>query len=606
MAVNGYAQLRATSQTMTVPLSGTVNMGAIKEDWNPVLQNVEAPRPASGIAPSELQVIKDSLKMVYGSKAYKNGNKPSVQSAVNAPALGKNFQGNAYSLASPNDNDMAISNGGKIISVANVNVFNYDENTNTPLSTVSLAAFFASLNNSQFKFDPKVIYDPQEDKFILLALAGYTPTTSSIVLGFSQTNDPLGAWNLYQLPGNPLNNNLWTDFPMMALTQQEFFLTINLLQSGQSWQLGFVETLIWQINKKKGFTGQTLLTKLHNNIGYGGKPLRNLCPAKGGSQLYGPNMYFLSNRNFSAQNDSVFLVEVTDTINSGSQQVNVTLLKANQSYFVPPNAAQKGSAEDLATNDGRILSAFIENNTIQFTSNTMDTSTSFAAIYHGVISNVSTSPSLNGTIVGNPQMEYGYANLSYAGFGSGDNNAIITFDHAGPNDYPGMSAIATDGQGGYSQRTMIKDGTNYLNAISGAERWGDYTGSQRRYNQPGTVWMSGFWCNNSKNNQTWIGELKGVYVGVDDFPVKANDVELYPNPVAQEVFVEFVTDERASMTFDIYTVEGRHVKMLLSEMVKAGRNKFSFSTDPLPPGVYFLKISDEGSNAPVVKKFVKL
>ncbi|MBL0052360.1 MAG: hypothetical protein IPP29_13025 [Bacteroidetes bacterium] len=45
---------------------------------------------------------------------------------------------------------------------------------------------------------------------------------------------------------------MWTDFPMMALTNDELFITVNLLYPDSSWQTGFNETIIWQVNKHDG------------------------------------------------------------------------------------------------------------------------------------------------------------------------------------------------------------------------------------------------------------------------------------------------------------------------------------------------------------------
>src|SRR5690606_38466729 len=115
------------------------------------------------------------------------------------------------------------------------------------------------------------------------------------------------------LPGNPLNNNLWSDYPLIAITKKELFFTVNLLYEDSTWQKGFVETLIWQMRKDSGYVGKNLAAHLHSDIKYNNRPLRNICPVKGGSRTYGPSMYFLSNRNFAAQNDSVFLLKIADT-----------------------------------------------------------------------------------------------------------------------------------------------------------------------------------------------------------------------------------------------------------------------------------------------------
>ena len=88
-----------------------------------------------------------------------------------------------------------------------------------------------------------------------------------------------------------------------------------------------------------------------------------------------------------------------------------------------------------------------------------------------------------------------------------DNTSIISFDHTAITVFPGVSALTSDGLGNYSAMTTVKAGASYYNILSGNERWGDYSGSQRKYNQPGRVWVNGMWANASKKNTTWIGEL---------------------------------------------------------------------------------------------------
>ncbi len=596
----------AFSQTIYhIPLAGVADGSKTSDDWNPFVQNIEAPHPGVGAKGNEFQLAKDRANALHDRKK----SSPLLQQrspSVIPPSVNKNFQGNNFNGYVPNDNDVAISNGGLLTSVVNVTAYRYNTNTNTPLGTQALSTWCSVLGNTQTKFDPKVMYDPMADKFVMVCLAGFTSTATNIIVGFSQSNDPTGSWNLYSLPGNPLTDTSWTDFPMMSLSNKELFITCNLLTDTGTWQTGFKRTLIWQVRKLDGFSGQTLTTQLHSNIAYGGKKIRNLCPVKGGSTLYGPDMYFLSDRNFAVQNDTFFLVHVTDTINAPGQQLTVAPLISNQSYFVPPNASQMGNADKLATNDARVLGAFIENGMIQFTSNTQDTATGFSAVYYGRITSLSTTPVLTGKILGDPSLEFGYANLSYGGLNATDNTAIISFDHSGSTAYPGVSALTTDANGNYSTRTNVKTGLGYMNLLSGTERWGDYSGSQPRYNQPGTIWVSGLFSNASHQNVTWIAELSVFPSAVEDFPGGENAVLLYPNPAAESFYLEFEIGTQELMSFDIYNIEGQLVKKLLYDRVKAGKNKFYFNTEPLKPGVYFLRISSDKKNTPLVKKFVKM
>ncbi len=236
------------------------------------------------------------------------------------------------------------------------------------LLSISLAAWSDTLGIEAGKFDPKVQYDPKADRFVLLCLAGFSSDDTHIIVGFSQTNNPIEGWNLYSFPGNPKDNETWTDYPMMALTETELIITINLLVEDESWQTGFTETLIWQTKLDQGYNGEELDVVFHDDVQLDGKPVRNLRPIQGGSDTYGPDIYFVSNRNFDIENDTVFFLHLTGTMDDPSTELEIGYLIADQPYGVPPEALQP-SNHTFDTNDGRILGAFIEDNTIHLVVN---------------------------------------------------------------------------------------------------------------------------------------------------------------------------------------------------------------------------------------------
>lgn len=322
--------------------SASVNFDTIRVDFKPALLVKEMPKQGS-----------EKMEL-YAPRSGGYGNKAAVTSStLSDMAVGTSYFANPWAVSTPNDNDMAISDSGFVVSVINTNIHIRNTATGSVSPVKSLAAFTSPINSLHQEFDPKVIYDPDRDRFILMCMVGFVDSTSKMIVGFSQSSDPGGIWNLYSIPGDPLNNNLWSDYPMIALTKKELFLSVNLLTNNSSWQTGFVETVVWQMKKDSGYAGLPLGSLLHSGIQFNGQNVRYLCPAKGGSQLYGPNMYFLSNRNFASQNDTVFLANITDTIGSPSNTVTVKSLISNQPYYFPPGGRQTVASQTLATNDAR-------------------------------------------------------------------------------------------------------------------------------------------------------------------------------------------------------------------------------------------------------------
>jgi hypothetical protein len=571
----------------------TVKVQDITEDWLPSLQNLEMPNPVPGTIKHRVKEAKELNMQKYSQKSPEQL-KEAPRSSGMTPVMLRNFQGNAYNFRAPNDNDMAISNAGYIVSVINSTILfrHADINIDSIIKVVSLEAFSASLSISGSKFDPKVVYDPIEDKFIMVFLNGFTDSTNFIIVAFSETGNPHDNWHLYQLPGNPYNNSLWSDYPIIAITEKEFFLTLNLLNNNMSWQEGFVESIIWQIRKSDGYEGLPLTNVLHNNIAYGGTPVRNLCPIQGGAYPTGPDIYLLSNKNFSAESDSIFLIHLPDTIGGSNNTPTLQLLQSANKYFMAPYARQpNGHAFD--TNDSRVLGGYIENGKIHFVQNCMDTATGFAGFFHGIVTDLSGNPQVSGKIIGDTILDLGYPNISYSGTSTQDDRAIISFNHSASSVFPGFSAIEYD-NGTYTSIVSLKEGTRFINVLAdNTERWGDYSGSQRKYNEPGIVWTAGTFGTLSNRYGTWIAELaSNQFSGTVKRSLSGIDSKIYPNPASDAITIDFEMQSESFCKFQLFDINGKLVKLLLTEKVKKGRNQFSFSLQHLEPGTYFLSISD--------------
>jgi len=592
----GFTQNKhVAAEKMQFLPSAKVTLAEISNDFNPQLLCVEAPAPGAASYRRYLIDLKESL---YGDGKYVPTQQRTVaDTSLSAPEILAGWEGNLMGTGVPNDNDMAISNNGKIISVINSSIYIYD-NTGTFLIATSLAAFADTLGIPDSKFDPKVLYDPRADKFVLLFLSGFEPDKTNIIIAFSATNDPLGEWNLYALPGNPKDNNRWTDFPMFSLTESELFLTINLIIPDEPWQTGFSETLIWQMSLDNGYNGAPLDAVYYDSIFFGGNPIRNLNPVRGGANTYGPDMYFLSNRNFAIENDTFFVVHVTGLLDDPATVLEVNYARADVKYAVPPQARQF-TTNIFDTNDGRVLGSYYENGQIQFVANTLDPATGFCGIYHGLITNLNGAINIEGNIIGDDTLDLGYPNIAYTGKFVGDDQSIITFDHTAPTVYAGMSGVFYN-WGAYSELVNIHTGDTYVNVLTGGyERWGDYTGSQRKYDEPGVVWVSGNFGKfidgfpfTQRNNATWIASLRSTVeasVAVEN-NVGKNQTSVYPNPSSSYFNASIILPEAGVVNFTLYDINGKIVKQLLRNQATVGENIFSFSTSPLISGTYLLEI----------------
>lgn len=613
-----FAQGTYLSSQKNIPVAATITAEKIIADYKPVLQNMEAPVPGGN---SYREFLLQQKQLIQPKNIKQRSSNTVPLGEAENPLVIAGFEANEFDGSVPTDNDVAISNGNMLVSVANSTIYFYDINIDSLVKFISLEAFADTLGLPANMYDPKVCYDPKQDKFILVFLCGSSSDNTNIVVAFSETNNPLENWFLYALPGNPIQDTVWTDYPAIAITDDELFITGNLLRNRDpndtrpdAWKFLFEETIIWQINKNSGYTGNTLQTKIYNNIKFDNQPIRNLCPIQGGSTTTGPNIYLLSNRNFDIANDTFFILEVTGKIDNQATVLTTDFRVASTPYGLAPYGIQPNN-QLLQTNDSRVLGGYLENNTIQFVMNSINPDSVRSAIYHGKVSNVSGSKTFSGNIIGVNDLDFGYPNISYTGKYSGDDEAIITFNHTSADSAAGVSAIFYNGNTNkYSERVTLKSGDSFVNVFSNTanERWGDYTGSQRKYNEPGKVWISGFFgtrrmlpgsLTQRRINWSWVSALESAdTTTTSSVPTinKSFNIKTYPNPTASFITVEFDLDMATTVEATLYSAEGKKLKTLYKDFTKKGNNVFSFSTQPLTKGIYFIEIS--GGNQSLVRK----
>jgi hypothetical protein len=596
-----FAQ-NATLKRFTAPLAGTVVLRDVEDKYNAYVQGTDI--PDANEDKEQLQRIKAYIEKNYPHK--KKAGAAKSTTSVPPPTVGLSFAADSGS-GTPSDNYCAINMHDTGVTVMNSIITVHNVTTGAPITRKSLKSFSSSvgLNTANdFRYDPKVIYDPEADKFICVMLDG-TDSFNWIILGFSQTSNPSGAWNFYKFFGNYANDTTWFDYPAISVTHNEFFLTGNKLVYGGSWQTGFVRSVIYQVRKADGYAGAAALHyQIWDSIRYDNSFVRYFHTLSPSNAITGPEQYFISNHNFGVLADTVFIIKVPDTIGSADTILTVTpVVATGATYSMPPNGRQPDTSYVLQTNDARITGGFIKDNELQFVNASLDPSNGSSAVYHGVITNFKTAPVLTGRLYSFDSLDLGYPNISYTGSVGGVAQSIISFDYTGPNTMPGLGAMFFDGSN-YSDMVRLRTGDSSIHIyyVTGREqRWGDYSGSQYDWSAPGTVWVNGIYGRRDHNYGNYMAELVSPYeVGV---PVIHTPVvppaKLYPNPTEQFVSFEFNVGKEQLFTFNIYDMQGRLIDKVLDNFCHEGQNVLRFNIAPLAPGTYILKaVGAQGENIP--------
>ncbi len=587
----GLSFTSSTAQTAEIipgkiALKKVINFSIDAPDYDPSIQTIEtAPSPAGNYQLKKAYI--DSIR----SASTKTKGAMQRKAPAPAPTFEFEFNGN-ISAGTPNDNDMCIGNNGFIISVVNSTLFVYDS-TGKIKKTGSLAFFAKELGDMDRTFDPRVSYDPNHDRYIAVFLNGSTSSTSTPIIGFSQSNDPTQNWNFYQLPGDPLGDDSWSDYPIISISDKDVFLTLNLLEDDKGWKDGFRQSIIWQMDLEDGYAGDSIQNILWTDIKFEGKNVWSICPSQGGMKPSGPESYFLSVRPGDLSNDSLFIHTISNSVRSGNAKITTRFVRCNKPYGVPPSAKQP-KGEYLETNDARVLTAMHQNGLIHFAGNTIDPLNNAAGIYYGVVDPTASEAKIY--ILSYDTLDLGYPDIAYAGSGNPDDHtAILTVSHVSENTFPGTSTVLMNYSGQFSELTRVKEGKDYINELADSfERWGDYSGIQRKYNEDRTYWMAGTY--GDRINRTTIAKVNNSDPTLSIAPKPmAQEVLIYPNPSAAYFEVEFTLESKQDLTFSVLDMNGKVITVLLKDRTKAGLNRFRFSTSPLPAGAYFLIIENDST-----------
>ncbi len=596
------AQQQPTVTKGSAPFHSKVNFtNSNIKDYDPQYINIsQSPLPSA-----EYGNKKSILNHQRNEFKKKTINDRSAREASNilAPALLKGFSGNLGNSV-PLDNDIAISNGGYILSVVNSNIRCYDD-TGKLIFNKSLSTLDSVINQFTWISDPRVIYDHVADRFILVCFSGALSTNSHIIVGFSSTNNPSNDWNFYLLDGASFNDSTWSDYPIISVSNHDLFITFNQVKDNVSWQVGFKQSVIWQIDKQRGYNADTLHYQLWSNLNLNGKNYRNICPAKYQDNTLPDDMYFLSVRNVDFSNDSVFLLHITNSYQSGLAQLTAQTLVSNHPYGFPPNPKQK-NGQYLMTNDGRVLCAIKYQDKIYFGSNSVNTTYMNAGVYLGMIDQVSTAPVATGQVYSSATIEYAYPSMAVVG-NLGSEGIIYNMNHCVSDSFAGVTMVCQDMNGAFSDFVRIKNGTSSVNILTDStERWGDYSDVQRRFNDPCKSYSASTFMLNS-GYRTWIqtADACAINAGVQRI-VTDYQSTIFPNPATDRFTLAFELDEKTNIVFYLCSIDGSYNRILLQQTCKTGKNYFSISTEALSAGTYILQARSNTGQVLFSNKIVKM
>lgn len=503
------------SEVTTVSSSGVFRVDELNDKkWNVTYSHLGFPH-GNEQSTSKLDSIKSLQAAVRQSKDRTLANqgaqdgKTANKKDVIEPVLGQNLQGNNMVGMVPPDNNIAVSDQGDFVSVSNTTIV-FGKAGSSSITESYFSTFFGSLGLSGKYFDPKVIFDPSRDRFIVVCLSGNTPYTSRIAVAFSLSSNPQGAWSFYAFNGNPLNNNTWFDFPTIGISTEELYIAGNSFDANGS----FSQTMIYQIEKNPAYSGQSINSMYWYSVKDANGWLDfNVVPMSYGFDgTLEPGMYFVSSESFGGS--EVMLYQTTGTI---KQKPSLNAYRVSTgSYGVAGDGEQMGTFNMMKTNDCRVQSGFYTDGKVHFVMNT--SRNGYSGLYYGRI-NIDNNTCVSETF-GLDGYDYAYPSIAPFSIENKEPTVLISFLRTGSSIYPEFRAVTCNSSGEWSPSISVKQGDQYVSYSSGTEqRWGDYTGIARRHLSSGIeVWVSGCYGTRYQNGysntlSTWIGQIRNSSSG---------------------------------------------------------------------------------------------
>lgn len=445
------------------------------------------------------------------------GNDPSGAPTMRAPT--GHVSWSALSDTSrPSDADCAVG-PAHVGVVVNSELAFYTKDGTAVVPDTAFEDFWPGAPNGADLFDPKIIYDQFNDRWIVMALNGRRLAETYYAISISQTGNPEGAWWTYYSRSDADSGatDLWADFPGLGFdagdrtentnTMGWVYITTNQYTLGDSFTYAAIKAY------PKGFLydGQGFTSWVYSNMNdAAGDKAFTVKPAEfEGSGLVPPVMYFVDTESGGSS-----VINIRSMSAPGSAGGSPTLGAPNDvtvnAYSPPPEGEQPGAGQidtgDCRTQDviydfGNMYTAWTEsedwgNATVEAALRSMKFTSGGSVTWQATF--------------GADALFYAWPNIH----NDVADNVVMGFSRYGDGEHAnirwtGRTAAAASWEG---SAQLIGGSVTYDPSGNFVERWGDYSGIDNDLASDGT----GFFFHNqiANSSSTWLTYVGGTSYGL--------------------------------------------------------------------------------------------
>ncbi|MBK9961112.1 MAG: T9SS type A sorting domain-containing protein [Saprospiraceae bacterium] len=506
------------------------------------------------------------------------------------PVISRKFEGPWMLHGTPPDNSLAISTNGNIVAVNNDGI-EYYSSTGTYFAGKYWSDFFTGNDITSKLYDPKVIFDSDKNRFILVVLHGSKANVSKVLLAISYSDNPRNdGWYYYTLDGDPTNSNSWFDYPGLGQSTNDIVLTGNLFSDDGVSN----ESIIYQIDKTSIYNRGTM--KYYYYSGLSNTPINafSLYPVSYGLKgNYGPGIYLVNAKSGGSDKLRLWYIDDATTGNPNLSSYTITV----PAYAPGGNAGQLGSNDVLDSGDSRILGAFYLNGIVHVTHNTNEGNGWGYINYHRIT--VETLKAQSSTFGLQGSFDYAYPSLTCYAKNKNDLSVMIGFLRSGDDIYPQFRVVFCDQNMDWSSSVLVNSGESYVDLLNGTtERWGDYIGSCRQYTNSTypRIWINGSYGSDVPSESRYdtyrsaIAEIYTIVSATENDTHKELNSTVFPNPVNNSFNYSFNLDAAQQISIRLLDNQGKIVKEFYNDFLVSGTHNLSFSKSNLTAGNYLLEV----------------
>lgn len=370
----------------------------------------------------------------------------------------------------PPDMGFAISTGGLKMEQINTSLRTWDAN-NTPSIARDLSTFY--LTGGDLISDPWVLYDRLTDRWFTSI---FDITASSERLAVSQTPDPNGLFNIYNVPegapgGCPDQGKLGLSDGVVGLSANEFTnCFVNPVYEG---------VIITVLNKAEMLSGAPLVDSAQ--IGPMAQYSSSIVPAQSVSST--------TTQWYAGVDDaSSTVAHIVKTV--GTPPAAVTLSEPFTPTIKvvtnPPNADQKGSSQLLVTDDNRTQTVHWQADHLVFTETTGCTPRRDNTV-RSCARVTSINTNTGGKFFDKNRSKMGQ-HLFYPAENINQNGTIVvTYGRSSSTIYPELDVTAASPSGRFARPNVVQTG----DAANDTTRYGDYMAVAIDPDHPSNAWVAG-------------------------------------------------------------------------------------------------------------------